>query len=247
MKVYEAETLHSAMKQRANDYKSLREQFVSLKNAFQSVADLDEDFQGKGADTIKAFYRDQSGIVDGWLDLTDMQIQFLDGISNAVENAGLSGETFVDVQFLEQELVNVHTHSHNMVSAQKKELKNILVKIDDLISLEPFSADEFEQQLNAANQKRKDTIKAVGDLDELLKNEYEASEMAQQTITADYSALIGATRQGKSSSPIRYNASAYQKSEAYKLKKDVHQQVKGYMTYKKDQAEALTAAKEARA
>nr|MDH3162489.1 T7SS effector LXG polymorphic toxin [Bacillus licheniformis] len=81
MKVYEAETLISAMKQRSDEYKNLREQLVSLKKALNSVAELDE-FQGKGADAIKAFYRDLSGVVDGWLDLTDMQIQFLNGVSS---------------------------------------------------------------------------------------------------------------------------------------------------------------------
>lgn len=168
MKVYEAETLLSAMKQRSDEYKNLREQLVSLKQSLNSVTELDE-FQGKGADAIKAFYRDQSGIVDGWLDLADMQIQFLNGVSAAAENAGLSEDTFVDVQFLEQELANVHIHSQNMVSAQQQELSNILGQIDDLISLQPFSSDEIKQQLDAANQNRKDTIKAVEDLDGLLK------------------------------------------------------------------------------
>ncbi len=98
------------MKQRSDEYKNLREQLVSLKQSLNSVTELDE-FQGKGADAIKAFYRDQSGIVDGWLDLADMQIQFLNGVSAAAENAGLSEDTFVDVQFLEQELANVHIHS----------------------------------------------------------------------------------------------------------------------------------------
>lgn len=98
-----------------------------------------------------------------------MQIQFLNGVSAAAENAGLSEDTFVDVQFLEQELANVHIHSQNMVSAQQQELSNILGQIDDLISLQPFSSDEIKQQLDAANQNRKDTIKAVEDFDGLLK------------------------------------------------------------------------------
>ncbi|MFN2746565.1 MULTISPECIES: ribonuclease YeeF family protein [unclassified Bacillus (in: firmicutes)] len=238
MKVYEAETLKSAMIQRSNEYKSLREQFVSLKNAFKGVADLDDDFQGEGADAIKAFYRDLSGTVDGWLDLTDMQIQFLEWVSAALETAGLSGDTIVDTQFLGQELMNVYTRSKNMVSAQKEELQSILVNIDDLISLEPFSSDEFDQQLNAAEQKRKDAIKAVEDLDKLLKNEYAASEMVQQMIKADYSALIDATGQGTSSSPIRYNANAYQSSKAYQLKKEVHLRAKSYVTNKKAEAPA---------
>ncbi|MCY7838209.1 Ribonuclease YqcG [Bacillus licheniformis] len=242
MKVYEAETLISAMKQRSDEYKNLREQLVSLKKALNSVAELDE-FQGKGADAIKAFYRDQSGVVDGWLDLADMQIQFLNGVSAAAENAGLSEDTFVDVQFLEQELANVHIHSQNMVSAQQQELSNILGQIDDLISLQPFSSDEIKQQLDAANQNRKDTIKAVEDLDGLLKREYSASEQIQQMIQTDYSALIDATGKGKNASPLNYNSHIYQNSEVYKLKHRMHQEARSYIANKQKQYETGKAEK----
>ncbi|WP_263315961.1 LXG domain-containing protein [Bacillus swezeyi] len=59
-----------------------------------------DDFQGEGADNIKAFYRDQAGIVDHWLDLIDRQIQFLNRISDAVADTKLDGNTFIDGTFL---------------------------------------------------------------------------------------------------------------------------------------------------
>ncbi|ASB91129.1 T7SS effector LXG polymorphic toxin [Bacillus sonorensis] len=238
MKVYEANSLLAAMKERLEEYKRFREDLVSLKKAFQGIADLDDDFQGRGADNIKAFYKDQAGIVDDWLNLADMQIQFLNGVSGMMADANLSGDTFVDMEFLENQLAHAYLNSKTMVSEQKKELKSILEEINDLISLETFSAAEFKHYLDAANKVLTDTIQAVNDLDHLLKREYEASEIAQQLAAADYSALISATGRGKSAAPIRYNAKAYQGSEAYQLKQNIHKRVEVYIKLKKDQAEA---------
>ncbi|WP_270572970.1 ribonuclease YeeF family protein [Bacillus glycinifermentans] len=232
MKIYESKTLIAAMEKRSKEYQSTREQFVNLKKAFQGTADLGDDFQGEGAENIKAFYRDLAGIVDDWLDLIDMQVQFLDGISAALEDAKLSGDTFVDIDFLENQLANAYKNSKVMVSQQKKDMKAILQDIHDILPLEVFSTDTFKQHLNDANDKRKDTIKAVDDLDAALKEEYAASEINQQMVTADYTALIGATGKGKSASPIHYDAKAYRASEAYQLKDDVHKNAENYIQFK---------------
>ncbi|MDI3412210.1 T7SS effector LXG polymorphic toxin [Bacillus sonorensis] len=233
MKIYESKTLLAAMEKRSKEYQSTREQFVNLKKAFQKMADLGDDFEGKGADNIKAFYRDQAGIVDDWLDLIDMQVQFLDGVSAAVEEADLSGDTFIDMEFLENQLANAYKNSKAMVSLQKKDMQAILQSIHDILPLDVFSTNTFKQHLNDANDERKDTIKAVDDLDAALKEEYAASEINQQMVTADYTALIGATGKGKSASPFHYDAKAYRASEAYQLKDDVHKNAENYIQFKK--------------
>ncbi len=52
MKILDPSSLQNAMEQRAKHYDKLRDQFTSLKRAFQEMIDLD-DFEGKGAEAIK--------------------------------------------------------------------------------------------------------------------------------------------------------------------------------------------------
>ncbi|MCZ0069560.1 T7SS effector LXG polymorphic toxin [Bacillus sonorensis] len=63
MKIFEAKTLISAMEARSDEYKITRVQFVNLKKAFIGMADLGDDFQGKGADNIKTVVMWMNGLI----------------------------------------------------------------------------------------------------------------------------------------------------------------------------------------
>ncbi len=65
--VYEADTLISAMENRANQYKDLREQLLVLKKTFKGISNSGDEFQGEGANAIKSFYEEQASIVNEWL------------------------------------------------------------------------------------------------------------------------------------------------------------------------------------
>ncbi|MFT0801855.1 T7SS effector LXG polymorphic toxin [Bacillus swezeyi] len=157
MKIYEANTLVSAMKERSQQYQDLREQISALKKQFHGVMNLGDDFQGEGAEAIKDFYQAQADVADAWLGLIDKQIAFLDGISGASEDLDLSGDTVVKVDLLENDLSNAYTTSKSIVSEQKKELQKIFDDIDDIITLETFSTETFETHLNKAKKEREET------------------------------------------------------------------------------------------
>nr|WP_307894493.1 T7SS effector LXG polymorphic toxin [Bacillus swezeyi] len=237
MKIYEAKTLISSMEARSDEYKKTREQFVNLKKAFQGMADLGNDFQGEGADNIKNFYKEHARNVDEWLDMIDMQIAFLDSIAAALEEADLSGSTFVDTSFLENELEIAYKKSNAVVAEQKQALKTILEDIKDIVALEVFSTADFKQHISDSKVKRENTVDKVNEMDFKLKKEYEKSEENQDYIEARSKALIDATGKGKNATPVHFNAKAYYDTKVFKQRDKIHKKTQEYLTIKKEEAE----------
>ena len=104
LKVFEAKTLKESMEDRAKVYTDLRDKIDTLKKEFTDITQLDDALQGKGAEAIKGFYQAQIDVAEALLRLIDMQIAFLNGVSGAVADVDLSGDTVVEVNFLENDL-----------------------------------------------------------------------------------------------------------------------------------------------
>ena len=232
------------MDTRAKHYQELREQMVDLKKALQGVANLGDDFTGKGADNIKSFYKELAGNVDMFISFIDKQIAFHEGVSGTLDDTSFGGDTFVEEHFLDDAVHMGIKNAESIVTDQKKALKTIFEDIDDLISLEVFDSKTFDEKIADAEDERKKTVKDLIELDQNLKDEYALSETEEKATMALYAEMINATNDGKSISPMNFDKKAFQDSEIYKAKSDIEKQTAEYLKIKKEQEEAREIAKE---
>ncbi|MCK8101365.1 T7SS effector LXG polymorphic toxin [Bacillus sp. 2CMS4F] len=236
-KVFESKSLIEEAKSRKKQYETLEEQLNTLKKAFQGVADLGDNFKGKGADNIKDFFQGQAEIVDSWLTLVSAQIAFLNGISGDIKDQELS-DSYVETSFLDHELPNGDLKASEIVSAHKAEIDSILSGISDIIDLDMYTLDNYADKMGDAQKIRRDTITAVDKLDESLTTEYQNLESLDNAVLSKYSVLMQATSNGKSASPMYYDKKAFHSNEVYKSAIEVEKQGTTYIDAKTEQAEA---------
>ncbi|CAN2248504.1 T7SS effector LXG polymorphic toxin [Bacillus vallismortis] len=236
-KVFESKTLIEEAKSRKKQYETLEEQLETLKKAFQAVADLGQDFTGKGADNIKDFFQGQADIVDTWLKLVSAQIAFLKGISGDIKEKELK-DHYVETSYLENELTNGSLKASEIVSAHKLEIDNILADLVGILDLSSYSLNDYADKMYGAQKIRLDTITAIDELDESLTTEYQNLQSLDNAVLAKYTALMQATSKGKSASPIHYNKKAFTSSEVYKGAIEAEKQATSYIEAKEQQAEA---------
>ena len=232
------------MDTRAKHYQALREEMTDLKKALQGVANLGDDFTGKGADNIKSFYKELAGNVDMFISFIDKQKAFHEGVSGTLDDTSFGGDTFVEEHFLDNAVHMGIKNAKSIVKDQKKALKTIFQDIDDLISLEVFDSKTIDEKIEDAEDERKKTVKDLIELDQNLKDEYALSETEQKATMALYAEMMNATNDGKSISPMNFDKKAYQNSEIYKAKSDIEKQTSEYLKIKKEQEEAREIAKE---
>ncbi|MDG5471985.1 T7SS effector LXG polymorphic toxin [Jeotgalibacillus sp. ET6] len=232
---YDAEALKETMEERVSQYQTFREQLVFLKEKMMAVSTLDEAFQGAGADAIKQFFGAQSEVVDSWIHFADLQIAFMQDVGAMGSDRELGAQTFIDLPFLEQELDSAHHRITQMISQQHEDLSGILSGINDLISLEPYSREPLELNLDDAKNKRQDTIETLEELDQALVEEYAVSEDAQTIAEALFMAMMDATGQNGEYDPVHFDSAAFETSEAYQVKGDVEKNGLEYIAHKQEQ------------
>ncbi|CAH0286654.1 Putative ribonuclease YwqJ [Peribacillus sp. Bi96] len=238
MKIYEAKTLTAATKSRAKQYEELKKEVTALKKEFQGIVGLENEFQGAGAAAIKSFYEAQIEVADAWMELFTTQISFLEGIPASLEEADLSGNTVVEVPFLDGEVSNGINQAKSLVDEQANDLQRILDSIDDILPLDTFDQKDFNEKITLAGQRLDDTVTKVENVDRQLVEEYDVSVGQENVAVGLFRALLDATKQDGNVSPITFNQTAFKNSDIYRVKDEVAGQMKDYQTFKKQQADA---------
>ncbi|MDF2909377.1 MAG: hypothetical protein K0Q56_257 [Sporolactobacillus laevolacticus] len=242
-KTYDAESLIAAANARAKHYQTLRSQFHTLRAAFNQIANLGVDFQGKGADAIKKFYAAQVNVVDAWLRMIDKQIAYYHGVAGTIDDKNLGGDTQVQVPFLDEDLSRGYARSKEMVREQRDDIAKILSDISDLVPINVFSNHDVDQALDAAEQKRAKMVLDVQDLDQNLTNEYRQVTDDLPYIASLYGELINATGQGADVQPMHFNAHAYHDSKIYQVQDEMAKETQKYLKSKKQQEKARQVSK----
>ncbi|NPC91688.1 hypothetical protein HOO54_05405 [Bacillus sp. WMMC1349] len=236
-KVFEASTLVERADQRKKDYKNLKEKLQTLKTACLGVADLGDDFTGKGADNIKEFFRGQAEVVDSWITLADMQISFFNGVSGDIEAKKLP-DSYIEMSFLKTELKNADKKSDQIVDSLKSSMDRIIDRVSDIVDLDKWTDHNYTVEMSKAQTTRENAIDAVDDLDESLTGEYTQALAEAESVSKKLSALMEATSNGKSASPMYFDKKAFHSNKLYKEAIKTDKQATTYINAKKEQAEA---------
>ncbi|MEH7468532.1 T7SS effector LXG polymorphic toxin [Priestia megaterium] len=234
-KVYEASSLLAYAKERVSTYKKLNQELGELKKALQGVANLDTEFQGKGADQIKKFYQMQVDVVGYWEALVSANYAYFSVLSEHAHEEKLDGHTIVDVSFLEHELEVANNQSTQMIEAQHKDLKDILNDIHDILPLDAFSTKDVQSKLKSADKKRTSTITAVEKLDYNWSTEYASLDENYQSVKSSVDELEALTSQGSGAYQVVFDTKAYHNSEKYKVQQKISQNTKSYLKAKKEE------------
>src|SRR5690625_7627867 len=86
-----------------------------------------------------------------------------------------------------------------MVYEQQESQETILDSINDILSLNAFSLDSFNEELKLADDKREETLELLEAFDQGLVGEYSQSIPAQEFVYALFSDLLSATEIGRAS------------------------------------------------
>ncbi|WP_257350216.1 T7SS effector LXG polymorphic toxin [Pseudalkalibacillus decolorationis] len=242
--VYEARTLLDTMATRKNEYEQLRDQLETLQTALKSIVNLDNEFQGKGADAIKGFFRIQAEVVGDWIQLANANIVFFGAMEMDAEEKKLSGDAIVEVPFLESDLFQSALRADQMVADQQQALQNIFSRISDIHQMDVFSRAGFDSQMEKAEKKRRDTIDAVNQLDEIWMGQYVPLQDTERVISEKFKLLMESSRQGNQISPIHFNSVAYQTSDVHEQIKQAENRTEQYLKFKEEQAKARERIKE---
>ncbi|KIL43110.1 T7SS effector LXG polymorphic toxin [Jeotgalibacillus campisalis] len=235
---YDAAALKETMEERVSQYETFRGTLFVLKRSMLAVTNLDEAFEGLAAERIKDFFRAQSDVAEAWIQFVDQQIAFMNDVGAMAEDRELGGSTVIDVPGLDEELQTTHTRLSEMVIAQQKYVADVLSRIQDLISIQPYSSERIEQSLENAKQMRWDTVEKVEEYDAELVKEYAQSEEGQMLVTGLFEAMMDATSQNGEITPMSFNSAAFEASAPFQVKDGVQERSMQYIQTKQEQAEA---------
>ncbi|NPC95015.1 hypothetical protein HOO54_23075, partial [Bacillus sp. WMMC1349] len=120
----------------------------------------------------------------------------------------------------------------------KSSMDRIIDRVSDIVDLDKGTDHNYTVEMSKAQTTRENAIDAVDDLDKFMTGEYTQALAEAESVSKKLSALMEATSNGKSASPMYFDKKAFHSNKLYKEAIKTDKQATTYINAKKEQAEA---------
>ncbi|MCG1027020.1 hypothetical protein J5S49_01785 [Virgibacillus halodenitrificans] len=161
------EQLHNGLDQTVKEVNDLGPQVKELEQRMQALINLEDSFQGKGAQAIKSFYEEAHMpfllLMEGML--TDFA-ETIGQIKSSVKAFESNEKGVIHEQFLQENVEQGLTTAENVTLSLTDEANALIDEVKDIVVLPEIQEEDFRQRIKQSRNQVDHTLKNLYALDE---------------------------------------------------------------------------------
>ncbi|WP_121616335.1 T7SS effector LXG polymorphic toxin [Virgibacillus halodenitrificans] len=161
------EQLHSGLDQVVKEVNDFGPQVKELEQRMQTLINLEDSFQGKGAQAIKSFYEEAHMpfllLMEGVL--TDFA-ETIGQIKSSVQAFESNEKGVIHEQFLQENVEQGLTTAENVTLSLTDEANALIDEVNDIVALPEIQEEEFRQRIKQSRNQVDHTLENLYALDE---------------------------------------------------------------------------------
>lgn len=166
VKVLDAKELHSGIKKTGTSLQTLDGQIKDVQRRVNEFVALDDAFTGKGAESIRSFYRELHVpfllFMEGFI--ADYQ-DALKGMKRSLRSLEADDDGFIHEGFLENDLVSGLKKAEQTTMALTDEANAAMKSVRDIVALPKLDDEEFLFNVAQGRSQIYDTVEKLGTYD----------------------------------------------------------------------------------